>query len=117
MSHASSGNGHDDAGSAGGSRRRRGLALAAASVAVEASAPLLRGWGIGGKVVVRCRDGHLFSTIWIPGASVKSLRLGWWRIQRCPVGKHWTIVTPVRKSKLTEAQALTASEHRDIRLP
>ena len=117
MSDANSSDGHDGAGGARGSRRHRAILLAAASVAVDASAPLLRGWGLGGRVVVRCRDGHLFSTIWIPGASVKSLRLGWWRIQRCPVGKHWSIVTPVRRSKLTGEQALTAGEHKDIRLP
>jgi hypothetical protein len=36
-----------------------------------------------------------------PGASLKSVRLGWWRFQRFPVGRHWTLVTPVRDSDLT----------------
>ena len=54
-----------------------------------------RGQGFGGRVAVRCRDGHVFTTLWIPGASVTSLRLGPWRYQRCPVGQHWSLVTPV----------------------
>jgi len=27
----------------------------------------LRGYPIGGRLVVRCRQGHLFTTLWIPG--------------------------------------------------
>jgi len=76
-----------------------------------------RGYRIGGKLVVRCREGHLFTTIWIPGASLKSLRFGWCRFQRCPVGHHWSIVTPVKESELTEEEKRTASEHKDVRLP
>jgi len=77
----------------------------------------LRGYRMGGNLVVRCREGHLFTTIWIPGASLKSLRFGWWRFQRCPVGRHWSIVTPVKESELTEDEKRTASEHKDVRLP
>jgi hypothetical protein len=72
---------------------------------------------IAGTVVVRCRAGHLFTTIWIPGASLKSVRLGWWRFQRCPVGSHWSLVTPVRESDLTEAERRLAYEHKDSRIP
>ena len=77
----------------------------------------LRGYPLGGKLVVRCREGHLFTTIWIPGASFKSLRFGWWRFQRCPVGKHWSIVTPVKESELTEDERRTANEHKDATVP
>ncbi len=73
--------------------------------------------GLGGNTVVRCRDGHLFTTIWIPGASVKSIRLGWWRLQRCPVGKHWSLVSPVKVTDLTEEERREAGEHRDVRIP
>lgn len=52
--------------------------------------------GMGGRQLVRCRRGHVFRTIWIPGVSIKSLRLGWWRAQYCPVGRHWTLVSPVK---------------------
>ena len=76
-----------------------------------------RGYGLGGRVVVRCREGHLFTTIWIPGASAKALRLGPWRLQRCPVGPHWSIVTPVRASELSEDEARLAGERRDTRVP
>lgn len=77
----------------------------------------MRSGRIGGRVVVRCRHGHLFTTIWIPGASIKSLRLGWWRIQHCPVGRHWSLCTPVREADLSDAARQAASEHRDIQLP
>ena len=75
------------------------------------------GYGIGGNTVVRCREGHLFTTIWIPGASLKALRLGWARLQYCPVGRHWSLVTPVRVADLTEAERQAAAAHHDIRVP
>ena len=76
-----------------------------------------KGYGIGGKTVVRCRAGHLFTTIWIPGGSLKAIRLGWVRFQRCPVGKHWTFVVPVKETALTDEERHTAAEHRDVRIP
>ena len=76
-----------------------------------------RGYPLAGSVVVRCWEEHLFTTIWIPGVSVKALRLGPWRVQRCPVGHHWSIVTPVSRSDLTEQQNRAAADSRDIRLP
>ena len=76
--------------------RRHAAVLAGVAVAFEAVALHLRSGRYGGNVTVRCRQGHLFTTIWIPGASLKALRLGWWRFQRCPVGGHWSVVTPVK---------------------
>lgn len=73
--------------------------------------------GMGGNTVVRCRGGHLFTTIWVPGISVKSLRLGWWRLQYCPVGQHWTIVVPVKVTELSDEERDAAAQVRDIRLP
>src|SRR5579872_4164418 len=73
------------------------------------------GYNLGGNVVVRCRRGHLFSTIWIPGVKLKGLDLGVARVQRCPVGKHWSLVTPVRDADLTEQERELARAHRDIR--
>jgi hypothetical protein len=75
------------------------------------------GYKVGGDVVVRCRDGHLYTTIWIPGVSVKSLRLGWYRWQRCPVGGHWAVVSPVRDEDLTDEEREFAAQHRDVRIP
>ncbi len=76
-----------------------------------------RGYGVGGNVVVRCRKGHLFTTLWVPGASIKAVRLGSSRWQHCPVGDHWSIVTPVRDADLTDEQRVIAARHRDIRIP
>jgi hypothetical protein len=76
-----------------------------------------RGYNFGTRTVVRCHRGHIFTTIWIPGASLKSLRLGWWRIQRCPVGGHWSIVAPVRTTLLTDAERHEADTHHDFWLP
>jgi hypothetical protein len=91
--------------------------IAGAFIVFETAALRLRGGTIGGNVLVRCRDDHLFTTIWIPGGSVKSLRFGWWRFQWCPVGRHWSIVTPVKRADLTEDERRMASENRDIRVP
>lgn len=76
-----------------------------------------RGYRFGGNVVVRCRRGHLFTTIWVPLASLKSVRLGWWRLQRCPVGGHWSLVTPVKESDLSRRQRRLAHSRKDIRIP
>jgi hypothetical protein len=98
-------------------RRKRAGILAAGVTALEAAGLWLRTQKVGGNMIVRCRQGHLFTTLWIPGASVKSLRLGWWRFQHCPVGGHWSLVTPVNESALTEDERRLAREHRDIRVP
>ena len=76
-----------------------------------------RGYGVGGRTIVRCRRGHLFTTLWVPGVSVKAVRLGWARYQRCPVGPHWSIVVPVREADLTEAERREAAAHVDGSLP
>lgn len=95
---------------------RKVLAIAA-GIGAEAIALWARGYPMGTDVVVRCRRGHLFSTIWLPGISVKSLRLIWWRGQRCPVGNHWTIVTPVRRGELSADEARAAHSRKDVRVP
>jgi hypothetical protein len=98
-------------------RRRRGIALGAAFVLLETLGLRRKTGRMAGAVVVRCRAGHLFTTIWIPGASLKSVRLGWWRLQRCPVGRHWALVTPVRESDLTPEERAAARQVRDARIP
>jgi hypothetical protein len=75
------------------------------------------GYNLGMNTVVRCRQGHLFTTIWIPGVKLKGLDLGVARFQWCPVGRHWTLVTPVRESDLTDEERAIAAEHHDIRIP
>jgi hypothetical protein len=95
--------------------RRRVLILIA--LLVEPVAMWLHGSPTGRNVAVRCKRGHLFTTIWIPGASLKSLRFGWWRLQWCPVGKHWSFVTPVRDGTLAGVQRRVASRRHDLQIP
>jgi hypothetical protein len=101
-----------------GSRRKRRLAATIVGIyAIGTVVARWRGYRFGTALVVRCRRGHVFTTIWIPGISFKSLRLGWWRFQRCPVGEHWSIATPMKDENLTESERRAAAEHRDIRIP
>jgi len=73
-----------------------------------------RGYSMGGDVVVRCSNGHLFTTIWIPGASLKAIRLGWFRLQRCPLCERWVVVTPVKDSDLTDEERRMAERNHDV---
>jgi hypothetical protein len=98
-------------------RSRRARVIGLAAILVEVAGLWLRGGRIAGNLIVRCRAGHLFTTLWVPGVSVKSLKLGWWMFQRCPVGHHWAFVTPVGPAALTAAQRREAAEHRDLPVP
>ena len=80
-------------------------------------APRSRGYPTAGAVVVRCRRGHLFTTLWIPGVSFTALRLGTSRYQRCPVGRHWSLVAPVPDAELTDDDRARAAEFRDRPVP
>ena len=92
--------------------------LIAAGVAVGGTLIARRlGYNLGTNTVVRCRQGHLFTTIWIPGVKLKAVDLVVARIQYCPVGQHWSLVVPVREKDLTEAELQSAREHHDIRIP
>jgi len=93
------------------------LGLVLVLLAAGTFAARLMGYKLGRETIVRCRDGHLFTTIWIPGASIKAVRLGMLRWQRCPVGKHWTLVSPVREADLTDAERELAALSRDVRVP
>ena len=100
--------------------RKNRRKLVALIVIAELVATLIArrlGYGVGGNALVRCRRGHLFTTIWLPGISLKSIRLGWWRVQRCPVGRHWSIVVPVRDVDLSADARRAAHGTRDIRIP
>ncbi len=68
-------------------------------------------------VVVRCAQGHLFTTIWLPGISLKAVRLGMVRYQHCPVGRHWSKVRPVPVNELSDEQRIEAARVHDIRIP
>lgn len=77
----------------------------------------LLGYKLGGRAVVRCRQGHLFTTIWLPGVKLKALDFGVARLQRCPVGGHWSLVTPVREGQLSDEERRTARDHHDVWIP
>jgi hypothetical protein len=74
--------------------------------------------GMGGDTVVRCSQGHLFTTKWIVGSSLKAVRLGGFkRYQRCPVCETWRVVVPVKDDDLTDDDRRVAAEHHDTGLP
>jgi hypothetical protein len=97
-------------------KRHRRLLLVAGLLA-EPVAMWARGYPIGGNLIVRCRRGHLYTTLWIPSVSFKAARLGWVRFQWCPVGRHWSLVTPVKDSELTADERQLAERTHDVRLP
>jgi len=45
------------------------------------------------------------------------VRLGFKRYQHCPVGHHWSVVTPVNATELSEAERTEAARVHDIRIP
>jgi hypothetical protein len=77
----------------------------------------LQGYRFGHDVIVRCRDGHLFMTTWIPMMSFKAIRLGLVRVQYCPVGAHVTAVRLMRDEELSPAERLEAGRHHDNGVP
>ena len=97
--------------------KRRRVALLVAAAAAFAVAGRLLGYGFGINTIVRCRSGHLFTTIWLPGVNLKALDLVVARVQYCPVGRHWTLVTPVRAADLSARRRRQARARRDLPLP
>ena len=97
--------------------RGRRILLSIAAIAVWTLVARRLGYRLGANTVVRCRRGHLFTTIWIPGVKLKAIDLLVARIQWCPVGRHWSLVTPVRDADLSARERLAAGSHHDIRIP
>ena len=94
--------------------RKASRAVAIGAVLATLEAALVarrRGFLFGMRTTVRCGDGHLFQTVWIPGASLTSLRFGPWRLARCPIGRHFTVITPVREADLGRDELESAREH------
>ncbi len=103
--------------SAKGKRQLVMLAVVVVAYVVGTIIATRQGYSFGKNAIVRCRKGHLFSTVWIPGASVKALRLGFWRVQWCPVGRHVDLVHPVKGADLTAAERSSALAHHDVLVP
>jgi hypothetical protein len=99
------------------SPRVRALGIAAGVAVGGTVLARLLGYKLGRNTVVRCRQGHIFTTIWIPGVKLKAVDFLVARIQRCPVGQHWSLVTPVRDSVLTDEERQFAADHHDIKIP
>jgi len=66
---------------------------------------------------VRCSAGHLYTTIWVPLASLKSVRLGGLRYQYCPVGHHWATVGWGDRDSMSPEDLEAAAKVHDIRIP
>ncbi len=73
--------------------------------------------GMGGNTIAHCSQGHLFTTLWIPGASLKAVRLGFKRYQVCPVCGKWRIVESVPDSELNDEDRQLAARQHDTKLP
>lgn len=67
--------------------------------------------------IVRCSEGHLFTSIWIPFGSLKAIRFGPRRFQRCPVGHHWAWVQRIEPQQLDPAERQAAAAVHDVRVP
>lgn len=93
------------------------LAAGVGAIATRSAFMRRQGIPVGGRVIVRCSAGHLFTTLWVPGASFKAIRLGSARFQHCPVGHHFTLVRPVPESELTEQERASARQHSDGDVP
>jgi hypothetical protein len=63
--------------------------------------------------VVLCSGGTHYETVWVPLVSLKAVRLGNRRFQRCPVHGKWELVRRLREDELTPEIRRAAAQHRD----
>jgi len=86
-----------------------GLLAFAAGAAIASR----KGFKRNGEVIARCRQGHLFTTVWVGRFTWRQLDLGFARIQRCPVDGRLTVVRPVDVFELTAEEKRAAKRIRD----
>jgi hypothetical protein len=97
--------------------KQRRIVVVAALYGIATLRARRLGYPLEATLLFGAAKGHLFTTIWVPGASIKSVKLGWWRFQRCPVGKHWTLVSAVKDANLTDEERRFADTRHDLWLP
>lgn len=64
--------------------------------------------GVIGKRILRCSDGHLFTSS-EGGRLFRSVHLGAKRLMRCPVDHKWRIMSNVDRRDLTPDQITQAN--------
>lgn len=69
------------------------------------------------EVIVRCTQGGYYRTRWIPLISFKSIRLGAYRYQKCPVHGHWEMAGIVDDADLTPEIRAEADRYPASRIP
>jgi hypothetical protein len=102
------------------SKRKRRMGVAAVVLGGYVAGTIVAigaGYRVGRNSFVRCRQGHVFTTTWIPGGSFKAVRLGLWRIQWCPVGRHVDLVRLVKEADLSASEREFALRHHDTLVP
>jgi len=67
----------------------------------------------GSRTVVKCSGGGYYETIWVPLVSLKAIRLGAKRFQRCPIHRKWEMTQRVRDDELTPQIRQAAAQYRD----
>lgn len=67
--------------------------------------------------IVRCSRGAYYETLWVPFVSVRAIRLGPQRLQRCPVHRRWEMTRIVPDGDLTPQVLREARTHLAGRVP
>lgn len=97
---------------------RRVIVAAVALAVASVVATRRRGrTDLEGRTLVRCRSSHLFRTTWGPGPSLASMRRGRGRVQYCPVGRHWTLVSVVKDEGVLDHHVRRSVVPRDLAAP
>jgi hypothetical protein len=79
------------------------LPIIAAVIIVKVAVSKVSGRpALAGRIKVRCRKGHVFTTTWSPLGSFTAVRFAGARFQRCPVGDHRALVRPVKDGDLAD---------------
>lgn len=60
-------------------------------------------YGDDDVAIVRCSRGGYYKTRWVSLVSFKAVRLGPYRLQRCPVHRRWELASIVPESELISA--------------